>query len=104
MTLTGALHLNPCILETKRYVSAFFQTRTPGDSKRPRALVVVAALCVILLAMLAVAQVAHTHQDVSDADHCPICIVMHTAAPVFAVAALIALVQVAMAAPVPEVR
>lgn len=61
-------------------------------------------MCVVLLALLAVAQVVHTHQGVTDADHCPICIVMHTAAPVVATAALIAMVRVAMAAPVPEVR
>jgi len=67
-------------------------------------LALVALVCVILLALMAVAQVAHTHQGVTDADHCPICIVMHTAAPVLATAALIALVQVAMAAPVPEAR
>ena len=60
-------------------------------------------MCVVLLAILAVVQVAHTHQGVSDADHCPLCIVMHTAAPVVAAAPLIALVQVATTAPVLEV-
>jgi AhpD family alkylhydroperoxidase len=60
--------------------------------------------CLVLLALLSVAQVAHTHQGVSDADHCPLCIAMHTAAPATAAAALIALVQVARAVPIPEVR
>jgi len=64
----------------------------------------VAVVCVVLVALLAVAQVAHTHQGATDADHCPICIVMHTAAPVSAAAALIALVQVAVTAPLLEVR
>jgi AhpD family alkylhydroperoxidase len=63
----------------------------------------VAVVCVVLLAILAVVQVAHTHQGVSDADHCPLCIVMHTAAPVVAAALLVALVQVATAAPVLKV-
>lgn len=85
-------------------MSALVQSRTSGRSLRPRAFTVVAAVCVILLALLAVAQVAHTHQGVTDADHCPLCIVMHSAAPVLATAALIALVQVAMTAPVPEIR
>lgn len=70
----------------------------------PRAFVVVAVACMVLLAVLAVVQVAHTHQGVTDADHCPLCIVMHTAAPVLSAAALIALVQVAMTAPPVEVR
>lgn len=45
----------------------------------------------------------HTHQDLTDADHCPLCIVMHSAAPVAAAAALILLVQIATAAPILEV-
>lgn len=64
----------------------------------------VAVVCVVLLALLAVAQVTHTHQGVTDADHCPLCIVMHTAAPVLTAAASIALIQVAVTAPVLEVR
>jgi hypothetical protein len=58
---------------------------------------------VVLLALLAVAQVVHTHQDLTDADHCPLCIVMHSAAPVVAAAALIALVHLATTPPVFEV-
>jgi hypothetical protein len=57
----------------------------------------------VLLALLTVVQVAHTHQGLSDADHCPLCIVMHTAAPILTAAALIALVQLATTAPVVEV-
>jgi hypothetical protein len=75
-----------------------------GSGRRRRAAAVVATVCLLLLALLAVAQVAHTHQGVTDADHCPLCIVMHTAAPVVAATALVALVQVATAAPVLEVR
>lgn len=85
-------------------MSALFPSRTRDHRQKPRAFAVVAALCVILLALMAVAQVAHTHQGVTDADHCPICIVMHSAAPVLATAALMALVQIAVTAPVVEVR
>ena len=82
-------------------MSTQFQTRS--DSRpRPTAFTAVAVVCLVLLALLAVAQVTHTHQEVSDADHCPLCIVMHSAAPVWLAAALIALVQIAMTAPVFE--
>ncbi|MFZ1012416.1 MAG: hypothetical protein WAN28_03670, partial [Terracidiphilus sp.] len=80
------------------------QTRPDQDSARPRTLAAIALLCVLLLAFLAMAQVMHAHQDVSDADHCPLCIVMHTAAPVAAATAVLTLIQVASATPVLEVR
>jgi hypothetical protein len=61
-------------------------------------------VCLALLALLAVVQVAHVHAATSDADHCPLCIVMHTAAPIAAAAAVILLVPFADAAPLLEVR
>lgn len=39
------------------------------------------AACVILAALLAVMQVPHMHRNPNDADHCPLCVVMHTVAP-----------------------
>lgn len=63
-----------------------------------------AFLCLALLALLIVAQVAHEHTVTSDADHCPLCIMMHTAVPVAAAAPAVTLVQVAAAAPVIVVR
>jgi hypothetical protein len=59
----------------------------------------VAVLCLILLATLAVAQVAHNHSSESDADHCQLCIVMHTIAPVAAAAVLIVIVQLGASTP-----
>ena len=53
----------------------------------------VAVVCLILLALLAVAQVTHLHSNPTDADHCQLCIVMHTAAPIAAAAAVVVLVQ-----------
>lgn len=47
--------------------------------------------CLLLLILLAFVQVAHVHPVATDADHCPICVVMHSAAPVAAVAAAIVL-------------
>jgi hypothetical protein len=54
----------------------------------------VAVLCLVLLALLAVVQVAHIHSTETAADHCPLCISMHSAAPVAASAATVVLVQI----------
>ena len=63
---------------------------------------VVAGLCLVLLATLAFAQAAHLHASAADADHCQLCIVMHTVAPVAAVTAAIVLVNVGASAPMAE--
>jgi hypothetical protein len=57
-------------------------------------------VCLVLLALFTVVQVAHIHPVESDADHCQLCIVMHTAAPVAVTAAVVVLVQIETAAPV----
>jgi len=59
-------------------------------------------VCIVLLALLAVVQVAHVHQVDTDADRCPLCIVMHTATPVAIAAAVVVLVQIRTSAPVFE--
>ena len=59
--------------------------RTPRGSK-PLALRATSLICVILLALITVVQVAHVHPAATDSDHCPLCVVMHSAAPVAAVA------------------
>lgn len=63
---------------------------------------VVAIVCLVLLALLSVAQVAHLHSSDTDADHCQLCIVMHTLAPVAATAAAIVMVQLGASAPQAE--
>ena len=73
-----------------------------NDRGRQRFLPAVAAMCLVLLALLAVAQVAHLHSSDTDADHCPLCIVMHTAVPVAAAVAAVILVQLGASAPVAE--
>ncbi len=60
----------------------------------------VTVLCLVLLALLAVVQVAHIHQDEGAADQCPLCISMHSAAPVAVVAAPVVLVQVSVLTPI----
>jgi type IV secretory pathway VirB2 component (pilin) len=64
-----------------------------------RFLPAVALLCLVLVAMLAVAQVAHVHQNQTDADHCQLCVVMHTVVPVAALSAVIEIVRMGVFAP-----
>ena len=45
--------------------------------------------CLLLLTLLMVVQVGHVHPSSVDADHCPICVVMHSAAPVAVVTAAV---------------
>ncbi len=72
--------------------------------RTPRKFTAVTVVCLILLALLAVVQVAHVHPLETDADHCPLCIVMHSAAPVAVAAAVIVMVQLGAAAPLREIR
>jgi len=67
-----------------------------------RALPVVSLVCVLLLALLTIVQVTHVHPVDTDGDHCPLCIVMHTAAPVAVTAAVVVLNRVESAAPIYE--
>jgi uncharacterized PurR-regulated membrane protein YhhQ (DUF165 family) len=71
---------------------------------RPKAYAVVVVVCLALLALLAVIQVAHVHPVNTDADHCPLCTVLHSAAPIAAAAGMILLVQIDSFTPVVEVR
>jgi hypothetical protein len=75
----------------------------PGTT-RPRTFAVATVVCLLLLALLAVVQIVHVHPLESDADHCPLCIVMHAVAPVAVTAAAITLVQVGTPAPVIQMR
>ena len=61
-------------------------------------------VCLVLLALLAVLQVAHVHPLETDADHCPLCIAMHAVAPVAVAVALILLIQIGTPSPVLEPR
>lgn len=80
-----------------------FQTFLSGKRRaKPGALPVVTIVCLLLLTLLAVVQVAHVHPVDTDADHCQLCIVMHTAAPVAVTAAVIVLVQIESSTPVFE--
>ncbi len=69
-----------------------------------RTLPLVTVVCLILLTLLAVVQVVHVHQLDTDADHCPLCIVMHSAAPVAVTAVVVVLVEIEHSTPVFEAR
>ena len=93
-----------------RFATIFRGKRSAPKAARSRAgsrfsfgfLPAVAVLCLILLATLAVAQVAHLHPSQSDADHCQLCIAMHTVAPVATAAAIIVIVQLGASTPQAE--
>ena len=70
----------------------------------PRKAAVVTVVCLILLALLAVVQVAHIHPQASDADNCPLCIALHSAAPVAPAVAAIVIVALGTHAPAAKVR
>jgi len=53
-------------------------------------------VCLALMAIMLAAQVAHIHplNSSTDADNCPLCVQLQTAAPVAVITALVILVQV----------
>ena len=77
------------------------KTRDPQRSK-PKAFGAVVLLCLALMTLLAVAQVAHMHAFDKDADHCQLCIAMHTAAPVAAAETVVVLVEMGASEPIFE--
>lgn len=84
---------------------AAFQAHFRGNRRaRPFALPLVTVVCLILLALLTVVQVAHVHPVDTDADHCPLCILLHTAAPVAVAAAIVVLIQIETRAPIFEAQ
>jgi hypothetical protein len=64
--------------------------------------VAVAAVCLVLLGLLAFAQATHFHSDQTDADHCQLCIAVHSAAQAAPAAAAIVLVAFGASAPQAE--
>ncbi len=56
-------------------------------------------VCLVLLALLAVIQVTHNHGAGSDADHCPLCIAMHSVVPLVVLLPTLGLVRIGNVAP-----
>lgn len=74
----------------------------PGRNKAtgsPAFAMATTVLCLLLLLLLTFGQVAHIHATTAETDHCPLCIVLHSAAPV-AVAAAVVIVLVPLGSPV----
>jgi p-aminobenzoyl-glutamate transporter AbgT len=67
---------------------------------KPNTLGLAAIVCLILLVLLAVAQVTHVHPVGSDADHCPLCVAMHSVVPFVVMVAAVVLVRIGTATPV----
>jgi hypothetical protein len=61
-------------------------------------------ICVVLLTLLTFVQVAHVHPVTADADHCPLCMVMHSAAPVAVVTPAMVFSTASVPVPVPVVH
>ena len=55
-------------------------------------------VCLVLLALLAIAQATHVHAVGSDADHCQLCIAMHSVVPFLVVVVATHLVRIGTAA------
>jgi hypothetical protein len=60
---------------------------------------VVTVVCLLLLALLAVAQVMHAHASASDADHCTLCVVMHSLVPLAIMLITVVLVKIEVPTP-----
>lgn len=73
-----------------------------GRNRRPSpsTLKVAAIVCLILLALLTVVQVTHVHAVGTDADHCQLCIVIHSVVPLLVLVTALLLVRMRLAAPV----
>jgi hypothetical protein len=101
LTLSGLKHPTKCILNLRERVLTgtltYFRSKRRG---KHGAFPVVTVVCLVLLALLTLVQVAHVHPVETAADHCPLCVVMHSAAPVAVTAAVVILVHIEAAAPV----
>jgi hypothetical protein len=76
-----------------------------ADSRRdlrpkPSPFRVAIAVCLVLLLLLAVVHVAFAHSVDTDADHCSLCIAMHSVVPFLVMIVAVLLVRIGTAAPV----
>jgi uncharacterized membrane protein len=51
-------------------------------------------VCLVLLALLAVVQLMHVHASDSDADHCTLCVAMHSVVPIVIMLITVVLVRI----------
>jgi len=67
--------------------------------RKPITLGTVAVVCLVLMTLLAIAQVTHVHAIGSDADHCQLCVAMHSLVPSVVLLAAVTLVRICTVAP-----
>lgn len=72
---------------------------TDARGSRPKVLKVAIVVCLILFMLLALVHVTDGHSISNSTDRCPICIVMHSVAPLLIVALLIAMIRIGTHAP-----
>jgi hypothetical protein len=65
----------------------------------PRSIWPAVVVCLVLIALLAMAQITHVHAVDGDADHCPLCIAMHSVVPFVALVVAVVLVRISSTAP-----
>ena len=70
-----------------------------GSPSKQTALRVATVVCLVLLALLAVAQVTHVHASASDADHCTLCVAMHSVVPIVIMLITVVLVRIETPSP-----
>ena len=56
-------------------------------------------VCLVLFALLAVVQVMHVHASVNDADHCTLCVAMHSVVPIAIMLITVVLIKIEVLAP-----
>lgn len=69
---------------------------------RPQIFGAAALVCLVLVLLLATVQVTHLHPSAGSADRCPLCILLHSAAPVTTAAAAAFLVSLGTHVPTRE--
>ena len=70
-----------------------------GFHSKQSALRVATVVCLVLLALLAVAQVTHAHASAGDADHCTLCVAMHSVVPIVIMLITVLLVRIEVLTP-----
>ena len=83
-------------------MKAFQRLIQSGQRPRPQSWAMRVALCLVLVAFLAVVLVPHLHATQNDADHCPLCVLMHSTAPATVAVAVVVLVPLGTPAPQAE--
>ena len=66
----------------------------PSRRSKASALKVMALVCLILLTLITVIQVTHFHASDSDANHCTLCVAMHSVVPFLLLVVTASLVRI----------